>query len=199
MVVRNSKLDLVAGSFSFTGIKSEYVGSVGLLGLKVDGYAATGYCVSPFTSLASKWTATDTLKLEDIGPVSKKSLDWSLSDDQVKRIAYLAGKGVTTRYQAADVQLAIWSVEFEGHHESISGLPFWDFKHEVKSLLNDAKLNAPSNYTYSLLTPTGCEPSQKVILHSFDPKSNIEAVPEPFTMGLGIAGLGAFLRRRLKK
>lgn len=198
LVTRDNSHDLLAGVFTFSNgsgnLESNF--TAGLLGLKVDGVDATGYCVSPFYTLSNSWNATDATPFTNNGPVNNGLL-WNLSSDQVRRIAYLADLTVGSPTQAATVQLAIWSIEFEGHGITIGG-DYGGYSSSVNSLLTSAS-SAPTTYSYQLLTPTGGSNSQSIILHNGGDNTHVETAPEPITMTLGLAGIGVFVRRRMRK
>jgi hypothetical protein len=105
---------------------------------------------------------------------------------------------VTDNTTAAALQLAIWGTLYGSNltPSITSGTTLLtDYQNDLNNVANNTNDVGWLDYVGASNTPQG--QSQFVYMPNGQP--NFTPVPEPFTMGLGIAGVGMAVRRKLRK
>lgn len=162
------------GSTNFTAglIQASYTGTVSGM--------FNGYCLSPSVALGTSWGATRYVN-------TQMDTSLTITAAQAAQIGYLAGlyAGGGTAVQHATAQIAIWQVL--GFTPTVISDPNNVLGAGI-ALYNSTLSNGGAYIFYESDYNPGTNLKQSQDL--------VEAVPEPFTMALGAAGLALAVARK---
>lgn len=162
------------------------------------------FCISPFEELG---------KPDNPWKINTPSIYHGTSNtytdyDRLARLVHFGwDTAVANVVNSAAFQLAIWSIvqdasPYAGYHFQSSMLSDSAVNTEYLKFLDIA--NGVSSYGNAagkmvVFQPNPITASQMLITKVGDNGGGFTPVPEPFTMGLGLAAAGVFIRRRMKK
>lgn len=207
VVFNGGNKTVYAGQFTATRLKDPLGGTSTILPKSTTtpnyDFVAKTFCVELSQTIA----ANNTQHTHDVvAPLLGATTNNGGHTFDAARVAALqklwANVSITNNITAAAFQLAQWEITFDGG----SGFDLNNGTFKMQSSGNNAAIIAQAS---TWLGQIGSWTAQKSLvllrnssiqdqITSIDGLPPTNVVPEPFTMGLGVAAAGAFVRRRLK-
>lgn len=159
------------------------------------------FCVSPFEELGKP----DNPWKIDSPYVYNGTTNTSTDYDRLARLVEFGwDTGVANTVNAAAFQLAIWSIVQDAGGQSFFSTMLSDSAVQAEyvkflDIANGVSIHGTAGGKMVVFQPNPLTASQILITKVGDNGGGYTPVPEPFTMGLGLAAAGVFVRRRMKK